>query len=111
MPAHQLCSWYTSRLTEVVLTGTSSVVNKLTRVLDDLGWSDQKLADLSGVGRVTITRGRLEQRNFSLEDSLAIAAALEGRIRAEDLPMKEKSRRALDRMRAQGSAHRAESAA
>lgn len=75
-------------------------MSKLATVMDELGWSDQKLADLSGVGRVTIARGRQEVRNFSLEDALAIEAALSGRIRAEDLRLKEKSRRALLRIRA-----------
>ena len=77
----------------------------LDRLLSREEWTEERLAaavrklGLSGTNQSTINRLRQKTRRASLELSLAIEAACGGLVRAEDLPLSKRTRRALKGVR------------
>lgn len=75
-------------------------MTKLARTLERLGLTDAKAAAAIGCSEVTVCLARHGRRALSLELALRFEAALG--IKAENLPMRDKARRALAQLRAHG---------
>lgn len=68
---------------------------KLSDFLIDKGWTQVQLAEKVGCDPATVCRAVAEQGTISLGLALRFQAATDGAVRAEDLPISQRSREAL----------------
>jgi len=72
---------------------------ELLKAFEVTDWSAAKLADETGTHRSTITRIATNKRTASLGLALRIERITTGLVRAEDLPLTEQARNALQLIR------------
>lgn len=72
---------------------------QILTLLNRTDWTQDALADAVGVDQSTISRVAYRKRNASLQLALQIEAATEGKVKAEDVPMSRRARRALRDLR------------